>query len=79
MVLSLSGNPLKVVKSGAFAKLTFLTRLDLSNCQLSTIQAGAFQGLSDLQRIYLHGNKLRSVEARDIPPSLHGITLHENR
>ena len=79
MVLSLSGNPLTVVKSGSFARLTFLTKLDLSNCQIASVQAGAFEGLSDLQRMYLHGNKLTSVEARDLPPSLHGITIHENR
>ena len=80
MVLSLSDNPITVVKSGSFARLTFLTKLDLSNCQISSVQAGAFEGLSDnLQRMYLHGNKLASVEARDLPPSLHGITIHENR
>ena len=57
MVLSLSDNPITMVKSGSFARLTFLTKLDLSNCQISSVQAGAFEGLSDnLQRMYLHGN-----------------------
>jgi len=79
MILTLSGNPITVVKAGAFTHLRQLTKLDLSNCRISEVSSGAFYNLQNLERLYLEGNRLRSVsELHNFPPSLHGISLHEN-
>ena len=67
------------VHSMAFHRLAHLTRLDLSACQISTIESGSFEGLVSLQRVYLHGNHLSTILSSDIPPSLHGISVHDNR
>ena len=63
----------------SFHRLTHLTRLDLSTCQISVIESGAFDGLMGIQRIYLHGNHLVTISAVDLPPSLHGISVYDNR
>ena len=63
----------------SFHRLTHLTRLDLSTCQISVIESGAFDGLMAIQRIYLHGNHLVTISAVDLPPSLHGISVYDNR
>eukprot|EP00090_Calanus_glacialis_P015955 TRINITY_DN25066_c0_g1_i1.p1 TRINITY_DN25066_c0_g1~~TRINITY_DN25066_c0_g1_i1.p1 ORF type:complete len:745 (+),score=89.43 TRINITY_DN25066_c0_g1_i1:217-2451(+) len=79
MILTLSRNPITVVKAGAFTHLRQLTKLDLSNCKISEVSSGAFYNLQNLERLYLEGNRLRSVsELQNFPPSLHGISLHEN-
>jgi len=79
MILTLSGNPITLVKAGAFTHLRQLTKLDLSNCKISEVSSGAFYNLQNLERLYLEGNRLRSVnELHNFPPSLHGISLHEN-
>ncbi len=79
MSLSLRSNVLSVVRSRAFHRLLLLQKLDLSNCQIRTVEIGAFEGLDNLQRVHLHGNWLSHIHATDIPPSLHGISLHANR
>ena len=63
----------------AFHRLAHLTRLDLSACQISEIESGAFDGLVAIQRLFLHGNHLSTISATDLPPSLHGISVHDNR
>jgi Leucine-rich repeat (LRR) protein len=79
MVLSLRGNPVRSVPSGAFARLSSLVRLDLSGCGLETLAAGAFDGLTAaLQRLMLHSNRLTTMPS-NMPPALHEITLHDNR
>ncbi len=60
-------------------RLSHLQKLDLSDCQVRTIERGAFEGLDHLQRMHLHGNRLSALDAKDIPPSLHGISVHGNR
>ena len=63
----------------SFHRLAHLIRLDLSTCQISIIDSGAFDGLMAIQRIYLHGNHLVTISAGDLPPSLHGISVYDNR
>jgi len=79
MGLSLKGNPIEVVGAKAFHRLKYLTKLDLSECEITTVESGAFEGLESLQRIYLHSNKLTTINGRDIPPSLHGLSVHDNK
>ena len=79
MSLSLRGNPIEAVRTRSFHNLGQLTKLDLSECKISSVEAGAFEGLVSLQRIYLHSNHLATLSARDLPPSLHGISVHENK
>ena len=63
----------------AFHRLAQLIRLDLSACQISVIESGAFEGLLSLQRVYLHANHLSTISANNLPSSLHGISVHDNR
>lgn len=79
MGLSLRANPIEVVGAKAFHRLKYLTKLDLSECSIVSVEPGAFEGLESLQRIYLHNNKLTTISGRDIPPSLHGLSVHDNR
>ena len=67
------------VRGMTFHRLAHLIRLDLSTCQISVIESGAFDGLLAIQRIYLHGNHLSTISAGDLPPSLHGISVYDNR
>ena len=67
------------VRALAFHRLAHLIRLDLSGCQISEIEVGALDGLQAIQRIFLHGNHLVTISARDLPPSLHGISVYDNR
>lgn len=62
-----------------FLRLLQLQKLDLSDCKIRLIESGAFEGLANLQRMHLHGNRLAAIASRDIPPSLHGISVHDNR
>jgi len=79
MILTLRGNPITLLKAGAFTHLRQLTKLDLSECRISAVSSGAFHNLGNLERLYLEGNHLRSVkELQDFPPSLHGVSLHQN-
>ena len=79
MSLSLQNNKIEAIRTRAFHGLDQLTKLDLSANRISAIEAGAFQGLQRLQRIYLHSNHLTTLSARDLPVSLHEISVHENR
>ena len=79
MNLVLSQNSITTVPSAAFVRLTYLQKLDLSENKIEVVERGAFQGLAHLQRIYLNTNRITHLRASDLPPSLHGITLHENR
>ena len=79
MSLSLSSNKIEAIRTRALHGLGQLTKLDLSGNRISAIEAGAFEGLDSLQRIYLHSNHLTTLSARDLPVSLHGISVHENR
>lgn len=79
MSLNLRGNPISTVKTRSFHRLEYLKKLDLSECEIATVESGAFEGLQNLQRIYLDGNRLKVLDSRDLPPSLHGITAHDNR
>ena len=67
------------VRALAFHRLAHLIRLDLSGGQISIIEGGALDGLLAIQRIFLHGNHLVTISARDLPPSLHGISVYDNR
>ena len=40
MRLNLSGNPIKLIRSGAFQRLQFVTNLALSHCDIETIEKG---------------------------------------
>ena len=79
MSLSLRTNKIEAIRTRAFHGLGQLTKLDLSANRISAVEAGAFEGLDSLQRIYLHSNHLTTLSARDLPASLHGISVHENR
>ena len=79
MSLSLGANKIEAIRTRAFHGLAQLTKLDLSGNRISAIEAGAFEGLDSLQRIYLHSNRLTTLSARDLPVSLHEISVHENR
>ena len=79
MSLSLRGNPIETIGTRSFHRLKYLTKLDLSECHISNVDPGAFEGLESLQRIYLHNNHLTTISGRDIPPSLHGLSVHDNR
>ena len=76
---SLSSNKIEAIRTRALHGLGQLTKLDLSGNRISAVEAGAFEGLDSLQRIYLHSNRLTTLSARDLPVSLHGISVHENR
>merc|ERR1719334_1779992 len=79
MILSLRGNLITVIKSEAFVHLHQLTKLDLSHCKISKLSSRSFYNLDKLERLYLEGNRLRSLNNfENFPPSLHGISLHEN-
>ena len=79
MSLSLRANKIEAIRTRAFHGLKYLTKLDLSGNRLQAIEAGAFEGLVNLQRLNLHSNRLTTLSARDLPASLHGISVHENR
>ena len=79
MSLSLRANKIEAIRTRSFHGLGQLTKLDLSENRISAVEAGAFEGLKSLQRIYLHSNHLTTLSARDLPASLHGISVHENR
>ena len=79
MSLSFRGNPIETIGTRSFHRLKYLTKLDLSECHISNVESGAFEGLESLQRIYLHNNRLTTISGRDIPPSLHGLSVHDNR
>ena len=79
MTLSLRRNSFTIIRSRSFHRLTFLQKLDLSENKIQALEHGAFEGLGNLQRIYLHANRISNLDSRDLPPSLHGITLHDNR
>ena len=79
MNLVLRSNNIVEISTRAFHKLEFLQKLDLSHNKIKTISAGAFEGLEKLQRIYLHANFITKMDVAVLPPSLHGITIHENR
>eukprot|EP00095_Tigriopus_kingsejongensis_P009338 maker-scaffold247_size239117-snap-gene-1.26 protein:Tk09338 transcript:maker-scaffold247_size239117-snap-gene-1.26-mRNA-1 annotation:"PREDICTED: uncharacterized protein LOC103514474" len=79
MTLNLRHNSISRIPSKAFHQLSYLHKLDLSENKIQVVESGAFQGLRSLQRVYLHANRISTLDAQDIPPSLHGITLHDNR
>ena len=79
MTLSLSGNRgILHLAPEAFLGLSYLQKLDLSNCAIEHVPPGAFAGLGRLQRLFLNGNRVSTLGAQ-LPPSLHGISLHDNR
>ena len=43
MRLNLSGNPIKLIRSGAFQRLKFVTNIALSHCDIETVEKGIFQ------------------------------------
>ena len=43
MRLNLSGNPIKLIRSGAFQRLKFVTNIALSHCDIETVEKGAFK------------------------------------
>ena len=43
MRLNLSGNPIKLIRSGAFQRLKFVTNIALSHCDIETIEKGFIQ------------------------------------
>lgn len=79
MSLNMRSNHIEVIESSAFHKLSFLQKLDLSKNWISVVQRDAFAGLNSLQRLYLHANRLATIDAINLPKSLHGITIHDNR
>ena len=40
MRLNLSGNPIKLIRSGAFQRLKFVTNIALSHCDIETVEKG---------------------------------------
>ena len=45
MKLEMSGNPIKLIRRGAFGDLKFVTNLGLSHCAIETVETGAFNGM----------------------------------
>ena len=45
MRLNLSGNPIKLIRSGAFQRLKFVTNIALSHCDIETVEKGEIQKL----------------------------------
>jgi hypothetical protein len=43
MRLNLSGNPIKLIRSGAFQRLKFVTNIALSHCDIETVEKGSFK------------------------------------
>jgi len=48
MRLNLSGNPIKLIRSGAFQRLKFVTNIALSHCDIETVEKGGIQKLCPL-------------------------------
>ena len=52
MRLNLSGNPIKLIRSGAFQRLKFVTNIALSHCDIETVEKGKIEKLCLLQRSF---------------------------
>lgn len=59
-ILTLSGNPLRIISSEQFPILPHLRILDLENCKIEEIQNGAFIHLSQLENLNLKANLLQT-------------------
>lgn len=81
IVLDLSGNAIKVIRSGSFMGLSMLQKLDLSDNQISQIEAGAFLGLDNLLRLNLSSNQLGRLGKGifDGIPKLERLSLSGNQ
>ena len=54
MRLNLSGNPIKLLRSGAFQRLKFVTNIALSHCDIETVEKGKIQKLCHLKSLVLN-------------------------
>ena len=80
-MLSIRGNRIVHIDSGAFKHLPSLKRLDLSNNRLSNIDTNVFDGLANLQQLDVSSNRLRLI-ADDVfrsLVSLHRLELSRNK
>lgn len=68
------------MEAEAFAGLSSIVTLELSDCQLTTIDAAAFRGLTSLAFLRLDGNRLRALppDMADALPPLHALDLNDN-
>ncbi|XP_054480418.1 leucine-rich repeat and transmembrane domain-containing protein 2 [Anoplopoma fimbria] len=70
--LLLANNKLALLGASAFANLSTLEELDLSNNYLDNLPAGLFRDMSNLTRLTLHNNSL-TVMDRDLFQGLGGL------
>ncbi|XP_024861417.2 leucine-rich repeat and transmembrane domain-containing protein 2 [Kryptolebias marmoratus] len=70
--LLLANNKLALLGASAFANLSSLEELDLSNNYLDNLPAGLFRDMSNLTRLTLHNNSL-TVMDRDLFQGLGGL------
>ncbi|XP_037316253.2 leucine-rich repeat and transmembrane domain-containing protein 2 [Pungitius pungitius] len=70
--LLLANNKLAALGASAFANLSSLEELDLSNNYLDNLPAGLFRDMSNLTRLTLHNNSL-TVMDRDLFQGLGGL------
>ncbi|CAL1569044.1 unnamed protein product [Knipowitschia caucasica] len=70
--LLLPNNKLSVLGTSAFANLSSLEELDLSNNYLDNLPGGLFQDMSNLTRLTLHNNSLTAMD-RELFQGLGGL------
>ncbi|XP_035474572.1 leucine-rich repeat and transmembrane domain-containing protein 2 [Scophthalmus maximus] len=68
----LANNKLASLGASAFANLSFLEELDLSNNYLDNLPAGLFRDMSNLTRLTLHNNSLTAMD-RELFQGLGGL------
>ena len=80
MKLDLSGNPIKLIRSGAFGSLKFVTNLALSHCDIETVEKGAFTGMERLRQLKLDSNNLHHLSSEGLfPKTLHHVEVSVSR
>ena len=76
MKLDMSGNPIKLIRSGAFGHLKFVTNLGLSHCDIETVEKGAFDGMDRLKQLKLDSNNLQHLSSEGLfPKTLHHVEV----
>ncbi|KAL4655835.1 extracellular matrix protein 2 isoform X2 [Arapaima gigas] len=78
--LSLEGNAIAMVPTGAFNGIPNLERINLGKNKLTSagVDPQAFKNLIHLRRLYLDGNLLERIPS-DLPPSLEELKVNENK
>ncbi len=75
--ISLSGNRLKDIPLGLFAKTKMINVIDLSNNKLQSLDTRTFLGLENLNVLDLSGNSLSNIP-ENLPRTLTNLNLKNN-